>query len=90
MDQYPPPIGNTYNCVVNSRCVVAGKIYIVGGFTGRDYLASAEVYDPQTNQWSLIRGMESSRTAVSCIAFRGCLYAIGKNVRYRSSFLQSL
>jgi kelch-like protein 10 len=62
-----------------------GKVYVVGGW-GNDVsrwydngspLRSAEVYDPLTNQWSLISDMRIGRKSFSCIAFHGCVYAIG-------------
>jgi kelch-like protein 10 len=59
---------------------VAGKIYVVGGY--RRYgvpLRSAEVYDPRTNQWTMISDMRVGRLCLSCIAFHGYVYAIGKN-----------
>jgi hypothetical protein len=63
----------------NIRCAVAGKIYVVGGYH-HGYLCSAEVYDPRTNKWTLISGMRIGRSKFSCIAFHGCVYAIGKNL----------
>jgi hypothetical protein len=63
----------------NIWCAVAGKIYVVGGYHD-GYLRSAEVYDPRTNQWTLISDMRISRVLLSCIDFHGCMYAIGKNL----------
>jgi hypothetical protein len=63
----------------NIRCAVAGKIYVAGGWCYGDPFRSAEVYDPLTNQWTLISDMGFGRDRFSCIAFQGCVYAIGKN-----------
>lgn len=38
---------------------------------------SAEVYDPDVNQWSLISPMRSRRSGVSCIAYHGHVCVIG-------------
>lgn len=38
---------------------------------------SAEVYDPETNQWTMINPMRSRRSGVSCIAYHGHVYVIG-------------
>lgn len=38
---------------------------------------SAEVYDPEINQWSLINPMRSRRSGVSCAAYHGHVYVIG-------------
>ena len=40
-------------------------------------LSSAEIFDPDTKQWSFIRSMISPRSGVSLIAYRGSLYALG-------------
>lgn len=57
---------------------VADKIYITGGFDGHDCMNTAEVYDPNTNQWTMITAMRSRRSGVSCISYHGCVYVIGK------------
>jgi hypothetical protein len=62
----------------NNWSAVAGKIYVVGG-NGTGYFRSAEVYDPRTNRWTLISDMRIGRNYLSCIAFHGYVYAIGKN-----------
>jgi hypothetical protein len=67
-------------CVIELICFT-GKIYVVGGFNGVDYLDSVEVYDPEINQWTSISPMLSRRSGMSCIAFHGNLYVIGKNLR---------
>jgi hypothetical protein len=66
----------------NIWCAVAGKIYVAGGYCNGGPLRSAEVYDPRTNQWTLISDMGIGRMSLSCIAFHGCVYAIGKNLCY--------
>lgn len=38
---------------------------------------SAEVYDPETNQWTMINPMRSRRSGVSCISYHGHVYVIG-------------
>lgn len=53
------------------------KIYITGGFDGHDCLNTAEVYDPNTNQWTMITAMRSRRSGVSCISYHGHVYVIG-------------
>ncbi|KAJ8940240.1 hypothetical protein NQ318_016696 [Aromia moschata] len=55
----------------------ARKIYITGGFNGQECMHSAELYDPEINQWSLISPMRSRRSGVSCIAYHGQVYVIG-------------
>ena len=52
-------------------------VYISGGFNGHECLQTAEYYNPQTNQWTLVAPMNSRRSGVSIIAHDGFIYAIG-------------
>ena len=38
-----------------------GRVVVLGGYDGHDRLKSVEVYDPQTNQWSMLRAMITKR-----------------------------
>lgn len=60
-----------------SAAALQDKIYIVGGFSGREVLNSAEVFDVETNQWTYIHPMINPRSGVSLVAFRDSLYALG-------------
>ncbi len=59
------------------------RLYVFGGI---DYsastpvnLASAEVYDPAANTWTLLAPMPAARTAVAAVAVNGIIYVIGGN-----------
>uniref|UniRef100_A0A673LDW9 Kelch-like protein 10 n=1 Tax=Sinocyclocheilus rhinocerous TaxID=307959 RepID=A0A673LDW9_9TELE len=52
-------------------------VYICGGFTGTDCLFSAECFNPETNQWTLICPMRSRRSGVGVIAYGDLVYAVG-------------
>jgi kelch-like protein 10 len=60
-----------------SAASLNGKIYIVGGFDGDEVLSSAEVFDPDTNEWTFIHPMESPRSGLSLVAYNNFLHAIG-------------
>lgn len=62
--------------------ILADKIYITGGFDGMESLNSVEVYDPETNQWTLIARMRSYRSGCSCIAYNDHIYVIGTLVLF--------
>jgi kelch-like protein 10 len=57
--------------------VFAGKLYICGGFNGQECLSSAEVFDPDTRQWTLLNPMRNRRSGIGVIAYHGCIYALG-------------
>uniref|UniRef100_A0AAX7VMX9 BTB domain-containing protein n=1 Tax=Astatotilapia calliptera TaxID=8154 RepID=A0AAX7VMX9_ASTCA len=60
-------VGPMHSC----RCYVSvtvlnGFIYALGGFDGHVQLSSAECYQPEINQWSLIAPMHEQRSDASC------------------------
>jgi kelch-like protein 10 len=55
----------------NDKVCIAGGYCLYGG-----PLRSAQVYVPRTNRWTL-SDMRIGRYGLSCIAFHGCVYAIG-------------
>ena len=55
----------------------AGKVYICGGFNGQECLNSAEVYEPATNQWSMVQSMRNRRSGIGVISLDDMIYAIG-------------
>ncbi|XP_043088202.1 kelch-like protein 10 [Puntigrus tetrazona] len=64
--------------VGHCQCVMCVcQVYICGGFTGVECLMSAESFDPQTNQWSLIAPMRSRRSGVGVITYGNLIYAVG-------------
>ena len=58
-------------------CLFQDMIYICGGFNGHDCLNTAEYYNPNTNQWTLLTQMRQRRSGVGVVAFNKCVYAIG-------------
>ncbi len=52
------------------------QVYICGGFTGTECLFSAESFNPDTNQWTLIAPMRSRRSGVGVIAYGDLVYAV--------------
>ncbi len=47
----------------HSAVVLNGKIYVLGGWDGDNSLATMEIYDPVTNQWSSGPAMPSATTS---------------------------
>lgn len=52
-------------------------MYVCGGFNGGECLNSGEVYDPETNQWTFIPPMNSSRSGLGVVGYEGEIYAFG-------------
>ncbi|KAK9751161.1 hypothetical protein RND81_02G246600 [Saponaria officinalis] len=62
---------------------VNGKIYVVGGYgVEGESLSSAEVYDPDTDKWTIIESIRRPRWGCFACGFQGKLYVMGG----RSSF----
>jgi len=54
-----------------------GLIYVVGGGDGREWLNSAEVFDPKRNRWSTIASLKIKRWKCGLVSLGGFIYAIG-------------
>lgn len=52
------------------------QVYICGGFNGNECLQSAEYYNPETNQWTMITDMNSRRSGIGVIAYADHVYAV--------------
>ena len=57
--------------------VLDGRIYVVGGGDGKEWLCSSEVYNPKTDKWSLISDLKTKRWKCGLCVLNGHLYAIG-------------
>lgn len=64
MERYDPEVDLwsfvlPMNCGKVGACAVEleGKIYVIGGNNGYNTLRQCEVYDVQTHQWSLTKGV---------------------------------
>ncbi|CAM4694843.1 unnamed protein product [Leuciscus chuanchicus] len=68
------PMNEKWSCA--SATSLQGRIYICGGFTGTEYLSSAESFNPETNQWTLIAPMTSRRISLGVIAYADLVYAV--------------
>lgn len=42
--------------------VVNRLLYVIGGFDGKERLASVECYHPENNEWSLVAQMNIGRS----------------------------
>lgn len=52
------------------------QIYICGGFNGNECLQTAEYYNPESNQWTMISPMNSRRSGIGVIAYADHVFAV--------------
>jgi N-acetylneuraminic acid mutarotase len=75
----PMPEGGTHNSIA----VLDGKVYIVGGFAGRQHTlptASVYSYDPASDTWRKLAPLSGPRAAISLTAVDGKVHAFGGRV----------
>ena len=59
--------------------VVDGKVMVVGGFSGRGFLSSVEVYNPSSNTWQSGPSLQAPRSGMGLAALDGAVYVAGGN-----------
>ena len=64
-----------------------GRLYVIGGFDGHDYLKDVECYDPQTNTWTLMQPLNRARSAACVTIMNGRLFVLGG---FNGQFLDSV
>lgn len=52
-------------------------MYVFGGFNGEEHLSSVEVYNPDTDQWTLCGRMAIPRSGVGVVLHEDVFYVIG-------------
>ena len=57
--------------------VVAGDLFVCGGYDGGACLNSVERFDPSTNEWTLISPMHYFRSSAGVVACDGSLFVVG-------------
>jgi len=64
---------DAFNSIIEGRY----KLYTVGGWDGKQSLATAEVYCPITDSWTALPAMPTTRRGVGVAVVRGRVYAFG-------------
>ncbi|CAE7210612.1 Klhl18 [Symbiodinium natans] len=59
-----------------------GKLVLLGGSDGRNFLNSVQSFDPSTQQWQELRPLHERRNGVAAAALGGKIYAVGGHDRY--------
>lgn len=81
------PLANMSTPRSSHTCeVMEGLIYVVGGGDGKDWLCSAEVYDPKKNAWRSIADLSAKRWKCGLVELGGFLYAVGGMDSPRAGF----
>jgi hypothetical protein len=50
-----------------AAAVVDGRVFVFGGYDGKNWLDSAECFDPNTNSWKRIAGMLTKRSYCAAV-----------------------
>ncbi|PAA59644.1 hypothetical protein BOX15_Mlig018832g2 [Macrostomum lignano] len=58
---------------------IGERVFVAGGFDGQRYHDTAELYDPDVDQWTLIGRMCHPRSGVALVAIGDAVYAVGGN-----------
>ena len=66
----------------NRRCYVSvaelkGKLYCIGGYNGRLRFNTVECFDPNTNQWTMIKPMNKVRSDACAVAYDNKIVVVG-------------
>ena len=60
-----------------AAATVSGLIYVMGGWDGKQELATFEVYNPATDTWKKLADMPTPRRAASAVTVAGKIYICG-------------
>ena len=60
-----------------AAAVFDGKLYLMGGYDGRNPLSSVERYDPAKNTWEAVAPMFTARGGSAAAVVDGKLYVMG-------------
>lgn len=63
--------------------VVNRLLYVIGGFDGKERLASIECYHPENNEWSLVAQMHFGRSGSGNVIFNFHLFNDFVNVIFK-------
>lgn len=69
---FPLPSGDDFS----NLAPLSTQVYICGGFNGNECLFTAEVYNTESNQWTVIAPMRSRRSGIGVIAYGEHVYAV--------------
>lgn len=72
-----PPMKETRRAL--TAVALPDGIYAIGGYNGKDYVASVEKYDFFRNEWITVASMKTPRCTLSAVASSDCMhiYATG-------------
>ncbi len=54
-----------------------GRVYVLGGFSGKERLKSVERYSEITNTWTSMAPMKHRRHYLAACALEPCIYVFG-------------
>jgi len=72
------PLLNNEGKVFHTSCVVEGKLYVIGGWTGNpNNFGKMEMFDPDSGYWTTKNPMPTPRGNLACASMGDKIYVIG-------------
>ena len=66
-----------YRRCFTSAITLADELYVIAGFDGMRRLNSVEKYSPVTNQWILLKSLNTPRSDAAAVVHNGTIYMFG-------------
>ena len=67
--------------LASAAALLGQEIFVAGGQADKEVINSAEIYNPELNQWEqMVARMEVSRVGLAMVSMGNLIYAIGKEI----------
>ena len=71
------PLSNNKCRYSHCSCVIDGKLYVLGGADLISSMATMDMFDPETGEWTSKRPMSTDRACAACTAIDDKIYVMG-------------
>ena len=67
--------------LASAAALLGQEIFVAGGQADKEVINSAEIYNPELNQWEqMVARMEVSRVGLAMVSMGNLIYAIGEEI----------
>ena len=68
-----------HTCYNLAAALLGQEVFVAGGQAEKEVINSAEIYNPELNQWEqMVARMEIPRVGLAMVSMGNLIYAIGK------------